>query len=48
MERCRTVKQKEYQHEMTIKRRYRMVQEKENEERMMRNLRKFTDQELLK
>lgn len=48
MERCCAVKQREHQHEMTIKRRHRMVQEKENEERIINNLSKFTDQELLK
>jgi hypothetical protein len=48
MERCRSVKQREHRHEMTIKRRHRMLQEKENEERIIKNLSKFTDQELLK
>jgi hypothetical protein len=35
-------------HEMTIKRRHQQLREKENDEKMMQNLAKFTDQELIK
>lgn len=35
-------------HEMTIKRRHQQLREKENDEKMMNNLAKYTDQELIK
>jgi hypothetical protein len=46
--RCRTVKQGDQRHEMTIRRRHQLLQEKENDDRVIQNLGKLTDEELLK